>query len=135
VTAPGPSFPRLPRPTSLSAPFWAAAARHQLVIQRCRDDGRYEWTPQQACSRCLRETLEWTPASGRGTVYSFSVVTRPAVPGLAVPYIVAIVELAEGPRMLTRLRGLDPHDARIGLPVRVAFEDADELALYLFEPA
>ncbi len=123
-----------PTPTALSAPFWAATARHQLVIQRCRQDGHFEWTPQFACSRCHSETLEWSLVSGAGTVYSFSIVMRPATRDLSVPYIVAIVELAEGPRMLTRLRGVAPKEVRISMPVQVAFEDRNGLALYTFGP-
>jgi uncharacterized protein len=123
-----------PTPTALSAPFWEATARHQLVIQRCRQDGHFEWTPQLACSRCHSESLEWSLVSGAGIVYSFSVVMRPATPDLSVPYIVAIVELAEGPRMLTRLRNVAPNEVRISMPVLVAFEDRNDLALYTFGP-
>lgn len=119
------AHPMAPRPSPLSEPFWQAARAGVLVLQRCRTCGRWEWTPQMACSACHTETLDWQEASGRGTLYSFSVVTRPQTPDFATPYVVAIVELAEGPRMLTDLVGADTDSARgnlaIGMPVEVAF--------------
>jgi uncharacterized protein len=123
----------LPRPSFLSRPFWEASKRHELVLQRCTTCGGWEWTPQMACSRCHTETLEWAPASGRGEVYAFSVVHRPQTPGLGTPYIVCIVHLDEGPMMLSDLVNIDPENARVGMPVVVAFEDFDDLALYHFE--
>jgi uncharacterized protein len=124
----------VPSPSSLSKPFWQSAAMQRLVLQRCSHDGHYEWTPQLACSFCLRDTLEWVTASGRGTIYSYSVVSRPQVPGFPVPYVVAIVELAEGPRMLTQLVGDTPLDAvRIGSAVRVRFVDRQGTSLPCFE--
>src|ERR1700761_2639424 len=114
----------VPVPSSLSAPFWQAAAEHRLVGQRCTQDAHYEWTPQLACSSCLGDTLEWVTVTGLGTVYSYSAVSRPQVPGFPVPYVVAIVELAEGPRMLTQLVDDTPLDAvRVGAAVRIHFID------------
>ncbi len=124
----------VPTPSKLSKPFWDATAKHELVLQRCSIDGHYEWTPQWACSKCLNESLEWVAVSGLGTIYSYSVVQRPQGPEFEVPYVVAIVELDEGPRMLTLLVDIGPEDVRIGMPVEVSFEDAGELALYRFGP-
>lgn len=123
----------IPMPTSLSAPFWDAAAEGTFVLQRCPADGHHEWTPQLACSVCLGDTLEWVPASGLGTIYSFSVVSRPQVPGFEVPYVVAIVELAEGPRMLTQLVGSDASAVVIGAAVRVCFVERGGVNLPCFE--
>ena len=125
----------IPRPTKLSRPFWDATARHELVLQRCTIDGHYEWTPQFACSKCLNESLEWVAVTGLGKVYSYSVVHRPQGPEFEVPYIVAIVELDEGPRMLTSLVDIGPDEVQIGMRVQVSFEDAGDLALYRFGPA
>jgi uncharacterized OB-fold protein len=125
----------VPRPTKLSKPFWDATARHELMLQRCTIDGHHEWTPQFACSKCLNESLEWVAVSGLAQVYSYSVVQRPQSPEFEVPYIVAIVELDEGPRMLTSLVDISPGEVHIGMRVRVSFEDAGELALYRFGPA
>jgi uncharacterized protein len=125
----------MPRPTKLSKPFWDATARHELVLQRCTIDGHYEWTPQFACSKCLNESLEWVAVTGLGTVYSYSIIHRPQGPEFEVPYIVAIVELDEGPRMLTSLVDIRPDEVQIGMRVEVSFEDAEDLALYRFGPA
>lgn len=124
----------LPEPTVLSAPFWAAAARGQLVLQQCASCGSRQWTPQRACRSCLSFRLDWTPVSGRATVYSYSVVTRPQSPSFRTPYIVAIVELAEGPRLLTDLIGVDPADVAIGMAVQVSFETVGDIGLYHFAP-
>lgn len=124
----------LPTPTPLSAPFWEATRRGVLRLQHCAACDVYEWTPQQVCSRCLRDSLSWTDVSGRGSVYSFSVVHRPQTPGFTAPYVVAIVELEEGPRMLTDLVEVAPDAVRIDMPVEIAFENMGELALYHFRP-
>jgi uncharacterized OB-fold protein len=88
-----------------------------------------------ACSGCYRQSLEWTPVSGRGSVYSYSVVHRAQTPAFQVPYVVAIVELAEGPRMLTSIVDVKPEQVRIGMDVEVAFEPVGDIALYAFRPA
>jgi len=122
----------VPSPSSLSAPFWDAAAEGTFVLQRCRDDGHYEWTPQLACSVCLGDTLEWVPATGRGTIYSYSVVSRPQVPAFEVPYVVAIVELVEGPRMLTHLVDVTPDEVTIGAEVTISFVERTGVTLPCF---
>jgi uncharacterized OB-fold protein len=127
-----PSRP-LPSPSPVSAPFWAAAAEGRLGIQRCTTCGHWQWTPLPACPHCLTETLAWTEVSGRGTVWSWTVVHRPASPAFRAPYVVAIVELADAPvRMLTDLVGVDTGDVHIGLAVRVCFDGEEPLALYHF---
>jgi uncharacterized protein len=124
----------VPAPSSLSAPFWQAAAEHRLVLQRCTVDAHYEWTPQLACSSCLGDTLEWVNVTGLGKIYSYSVVSRPQVPGFPVPYVVAIVELAEGPRMLTQMVDDTPLGAvRVGSPVRIHFVDRQGVSVPCFE--
>ncbi|HXC78909.1 MAG TPA: Zn-ribbon domain-containing OB-fold protein [Candidatus Acidoferrum sp.] len=123
----------IPVPTAQSRPFWEAVARGVLVLQRCRNDGRYEWTPQTVCSECLEDTLEWTEVSGNGTVYSYSVVSRPQIPAFEVPYTVAIVELVEGPRMLTQIVGGTRDQVAIGAPVRFHPEERGGVSFYCFE--
>lgn len=125
----------LPVPTALSRAFWEATKEHRLTIQRCSRCGRWEWTPQMVCSRCLTETLEWQTASGQGKIYSYAVVERPQSPAFRAPYVVAIVELAEGPRILTTVVTTEPGRVQVGTEVEVAFEDVGELALYQFRPA
>lgn len=127
----------LPHPTRISAPFWQAARQHRLVIQHCPRCATFQHYPRPFCVRCLHGELEWRPVSGRGEVYSFTVVRRAAHPWFAerVPYVHAIVELEEGPRLTTNVVGCDPADVQVGLPVRARFEDvSDDVALVLFEP-
>lgn len=132
------TYPKpLPKPSDLTRPFWEAAKRHELRIQRCGDCEGYVFYPRSVCPHCLSANLEWTPVSGRGTVYSYTVVRQAASKRFAgdVPYIFAIVELAEGPRMATNLVDCPIEEARVGMPVTAAFDDVtDEFALVKFRP-
>lgn len=125
------AHPVQPTPSLLSEPFWKAVRDGVLLLQRCTTCAGWEWTPQMACSVCHTETLAWRETSGRGTLYSYSVVTRPQTPEFATPYVVAIVELEEGPRLLTDLVEVDPADVAIDMPVEVAFVGD---GLYHFRP-
>jgi uncharacterized OB-fold protein len=91
--------------------------------------------PQPLCTRCQAETLEWVASSGRGTVYSYTIVHRAPRPAFAVPYVVAIVELEEGWHMLTNLVDVAPEAVRVGLPVEVTFRRMSEaITLPYFRP-
>ena len=127
----------LPHPTPLSQPFWDAARQHLLTIQRCTSCGAHIFYPRSGCTECGRPELEWIEVSGRATVYSFTIARRPTVGELAdrVPYVVAIVELEEGPHMATNIVDCDPEQVRIGQPVEAVFEDvSDEISLVYFRP-
>jgi len=129
----------LPVPTPETRPFWEAARRHELQLQRCGACGRYVFYPRAACPHCLAPELEWRRVSGRGRLHTFTVVSRGqrGFP-LPAPYVLAIVELEEGPRLMTNLVGVepDPEKLRIGMPVEVVFEDVtEEIALPRFRPA
>jgi hypothetical protein len=125
----------LPRPTALSRPHWDGCREGVLRVQRCRDCGHFVFIPQPLCTRCQSDALDWTASSGRGVVYSYSVVHRPPRPAFAVPYVVAIVELEEGWHMLTNVVECRPEDVRVGLPVEVAFRRmSDEITLPCFRP-
>ncbi|HYF96144.1 MAG TPA: Zn-ribbon domain-containing OB-fold protein [Symbiobacteriaceae bacterium] len=120
-----------------SRPYWDAARAHRLMIQRCTACGKHQFYPRSRCSQCFAD-VEWVEASGRGHVYSFTIIHR--APGDAfqqeAPYVVALVDLAEGVRMMTNLRGIAPEEVRIGMPVRVTFADVTpEVTLPQFEPA
>lgn len=136
-TEPDPVGGVLPAPTPLTRPFWEAAARGRLVIQQCADCGQMQWTPQFACRSCLGEQLGWLECSGRAVVYSATVVHRSPDPRLwPAPYVVAVVTLDEGPRMLTRITGADPRAVTIGMPVTVVFRTLDDVhTVYEFRPA
>ena len=126
-----------PVPDSDSAPYWSAAHDGRLVVQRCVVCGARQLYPRDRCLKC-RGAVEWIEASGRGTVYSFTVIrqnyTRPFRD--QIPYVVALVDLEEGPRVMTNVVGCDPDDVHIGMPVRATFETvSDEAGIALFEPA
>lgn len=127
-----------PRPTKISAPFWAACHEGVFQMQRCDDCERFVWFPMYACPHCGGDALTWTELSGRGTVYSRTLVTDPvsaasAPPG---PLLVALVELEEGPVMMTNIVGPDAQDVAIGEPVTVAFQRvSDEVTMPVFERA
>lgn len=125
----------LPDPDLLTEAFWAAARENRLLVQRCNGCGKYEWTPQFACSACLADTLDWTDVSGRGSVYASTVVRVQQVAGMVPPYVIAIVVLDEGVHMLTNIVGVEPEAVRIGQRVEVSFVRAsDDIALPCFRP-
>lgn len=117
----------LPAPDELTAPYWAAAAEHRLVIQRCQC-GRLAHPPVAICPVCYGRRFTWEQMSGHGHVYAFTCVCHPVHPVTIghTPYLIALVELHEGPRILANLRGCAPEDVQVGLPVEVMFEDLSD---------
>ncbi len=115
----------VPRPAPESVPYWEAAKQHKLVIPHCKACGEYWFPPSQRCPHCLAADFAWAEVSGRGKVYSFVVFHRVYHPGFEseVPYVVALVELAEGPRLLTNIVGIPPEDVRCEMLVKVVFDD------------
>jgi uncharacterized OB-fold protein len=108
-----------------------------MALQRCADCKTVRFYPRALCPQCLSERVEWVPVSGRGSVYSFTVCHRPASEAFAAitPYIVALVDLAEGVRVLANLVDCRPAEARVGMSVALRYEDvADGVALYTFAP-
>jgi uncharacterized OB-fold protein len=128
----------LPPVNALTAPYWAAAREHRFVLPRCASCKRFHFYPRSVCPHCRSPDIMWKAASGAGQVYSYTVVHRAPSPTFAqkAPYIVAVVALAEGPHMMTRLDGVAPEAVRIGMRVQVDFEDAtDSVSLPIFRPA
>ena len=106
-----------------------------LRVQRCGDCGQYVFIPQPACTTCLGENLEWVQSSGRGVLYSYTIVHRPQQPVFETPYVPIIVELEEGWHMLSNLKGVAHGDIEIGMPLEVIFEKmSDEITLPYFQP-
>ena len=127
----------LPRLDEESKGFWEACQRHELYVQRCGDCGALRYYPRALCPTCLSDRVEWIRCSGRGTVYTFTATHQNQAAGFrdALPYVLAYVELDEGVRMLTNIVGCAPEAVRIGMPVRVVFEDATaDITLPKFEP-
>jgi|OpeIllAssembly_1097287.scaffolds.fasta_scaffold1767422_1 hypothetical protein len=118
-------------------PFWDGARAGRLLIQRCQHCGRHVFYPRVACPHCASERLEWVEASGRGTVYSYTVVYNNAPSAFVadVPYVVAVIQLAEGVRMLSNIVQCDLDGLRCDMPVEVTFERLnDEFTLPKFRP-
>ena len=127
----------LPRVDEESRGFWEAAARHELCFQHCRGCGTKRFYPRALCTVCLSSATEWVRASGRGRIYSFTVTHQNQAPGFReeLPYVLAIVELDEGIRMMTNIVGCAPDGVRVGMAVEVAFEDVTaEITLPKFRP-
>lgn len=134
------STPQLPAPAPTvnpdTEPFWSAAAEHRLVLPRCRDCATVIWYPRSLCPHCWSTDVEWFEAAGTGTIYSYS-VNRKGFGAYrdAAPYVLAYVELAEGPRVLTNVVG-DHEALHIGAAVRAVFHDTESgTALVRFELA
>jgi uncharacterized protein len=116
----------IPVTDELSQPFWDAAKQHRLVIQRCGECRYYNHPPRPVCERCSSQRLEFATVSGRGTIYTFTVMHQPSVAGFEdeVPYITIVVELAEQPLlfMVSNLPYAEKDKIRIGGRVEVRFE-------------
>jgi uncharacterized OB-fold protein len=128
----------VPAITDLTRPFWDAAREGRLVIQRCADCRYYNHPPRAACDNCLSTNLSFEDVSGKGAIWSYTVMHQKSVAGFedAVPYLTVLVELDEQPMLLlvTNLPGATPDDFKIGDRVHVTFEPfADGLALPQFE--
>ena len=133
------SIPEIKKPivNPCARPFWEAARQEKLVIQHCEDCKENIFYPRLYCPECHSENLDWIESSGRGTVYSFSVVhsNSPSAFIDDIPYVVAIVRLEEGVQMCTNIVGCDPEDIRCDMPVEVTFERLDdEFTLPKFKP-
>jgi uncharacterized OB-fold protein len=116
--------------------FWDGVAEGRLLLQRCSDCGRMRHPPRPMCPACTSLAWETFPASGRGTVHSYVIPHAPVPPGFDEGYVVALIELEEGARLVSSLTGVE-HDAiRNDLPVEVVFEPVEDGTLmHRFRPA
>ena len=129
----------LPIPTPETQEYWDGAKRHELRIPFCRGCQSHFFYPRPLCPKCHSWDVEWRTASGRATLHAYAIQQRPQGPGFEdVPYITAIVQLDEGPRMMTNLIEIEPDPAQLtnGMPLEVVFDDVtDEITLPKFRPA
>jgi uncharacterized OB-fold protein len=127
-----------PAPTPETQPYWDGCAAGELRIQRCVDCGRPYFYPRPICPSCGSANVEWFTASGRATLHSYVISHRPA-PGFEAdtPYAIAVVQLAEGPRMMSSLVGVPatPEALVLDMPLRVTFEQRGDISLPVFTPA
>jgi uncharacterized OB-fold protein len=116
----------VPAPTELTEEFWVAARDERLLYARCDDCGTAQFPRELACTSCLSPSVRWVPASGRGTLYSYTVIHRAPFPDFPVPAVMAQIVLEEGPAIFSGIVGCDPDDLACDLPVEVTFERQDD---------
>lgn len=122
---------------ALTAPFWTACDRHQLVVQRCGACRSTFFYPRPCCPSCWSTDVEWIEATGEATLYTWSIVHRSDVEPFdrLVPYIPALVDLAEGPRMMTRIVDAAPRELDIGMALDVRYITEAGVTVPFFTPA
>jgi uncharacterized OB-fold protein len=128
----------LPEITSVSEPFYRAAREHRLIIQRCKDCKKNIFYPKSICPHCLSKDFEWYDSSGKGKVYSYTIVEAAAPEAFqgAVPYVLGVIDLKEGVRMLSWIVDCKHEDVKCDMDVEVTFKDLDDkVALPMFKPA
>lgn len=128
----------LPKSTPETKPFWDGLKARKLMIQRCKDCKKAYFYPRPFCPHCFSKNVEWFQASGKGTLYSFVINHRPPPYMGKDPYVIAVVELDEGARMMTNLVGVAPDPAKIKCdsPVVIHFDDVTkDVTLAKFRPA
>lgn len=114
--------------------FWTACGEHRLLVQHCRACGASQFYPRPFCLSCESNDLEWAESAGKGTIYSLTTIRMPVTPELPPPYLLALVDLDEGPRLLTNIVGIDK--AAIGDRVEVTWRAREDLPpLPVFRPA
>jgi len=125
-----------PVPDVETQPFWDAAAEGRLAYQHCTACGHDYHYPRSHCPSCWSTAVEWRDATGRGTIYTYTVVRQNPMPPFRdrVPYAIGIVELDEGPRMMTGFVGVEPEQLRIGQLVEVVFEPEGEADAVVIVP-
>ncbi len=126
----------IPEADDASRPFFEGGLDGKLMLMRCTDCGVYRMPSRMHCDVCLSPAVEWVASSGKGTVRTFGVMHQKYHPGFAAetPYNLAIVELEEGPRLVTNLVGVANEAIRVGMPVTVEFERHPDVALPKFRP-
>ena len=128
----------LPTPDAVTRHFWDAAKAHRLAAQRCLACDTLFFYPREFCPACWSSRLEWEDLSGGGLLYASTIVRQPGNPAFNddVPYLYAIVQLDEGPRIVTNVVEIDPEQAEIGMRLKVRFDDVtDDVTLPKFAPA
>lgn len=127
----------LPKPTPTTQEFWDGAKKGKLMLQYDPVKRKYQFWPRQNSVRTGKRNLKWQKVSGKGTVYSYTTTYVPTA-GFEdkVPYVVGLIELDEGVRMISNVINIDPDDIEIGMKVKVTFEKlSDDISYFAFEPA
>ena len=122
-----------PPVTALAEPYWDGCRHGELRLQRCRSCSKFQFYPRIVCSHCGHPDLDWEPVSGRGHLASYTVVYRPVSDAYPAPAVIALVDLVEGPRMMSSVIDCAPEHARVGAAVQVDFQAwSDEISMPVF---
>ncbi|MEC1524980.1 Zn-ribbon domain-containing OB-fold protein [Neobacillus niacini] len=125
----------IPTPDGDSKTFWDGCSEGKLLIQKCNDCKNHIFYPREVCPHCMSDQLNWVEASGKGKVYSYTIARRAAHPSLIedVPYIVALIELDEGVRLMSNIINCDVEEVRCDMDVKVIFQKQEGMVLPKFE--
>lgn len=125
-------------PTPDTQPYWDAARNHQLALPECLSCRRFYFYPRDHCPVCSGREVRWRPVSGRGFLHTYVIAHHPA-PGFEAdaPYVIAVVELEEGPRMMANIVGIEPDPAllELDMPLEVVFTERGPMTVPNFRPA
>ncbi|HKZ50810.1 MAG TPA: Zn-ribbon domain-containing OB-fold protein [Dehalococcoidia bacterium] len=127
----------VPEHVAVTRPFWEGAKRHELLLPRCKRCDKFHFYPREQCPNCFSQDLEWTKVSGKARLHAYTIVHQAADPSFNddVPFVHAVVQLYEGPRMVTNIVGIDPHEVKIDMPLEVVFDDVTpQWTLVKFKP-
>jgi len=130
----------LPQPDPVTAPYWESLKAHGMKIQRCNDTGKFFFYPRGLSPFTWSDNISWEPVSGIGKLHAFTIVHNNRAPGFSdeIPYVVAMIELDEGVRVMSNLIDVqaDPDHVKIGMPVELVYDDVtNEVTLPKFRPA
>jgi len=129
---------RIGTPTPDTQPYWDAARNHQLALPECLSCRRFYFYPRDHCPVCLGREVRWRAVSGRGFLHTYVIAHHPA-PGFEAdaPYVIAVVELEEGPRMMANIVGIEPDPAllELDMPLEVVFTERGPMTVPNFRPA
>jgi len=126
----------IPQVTRELKPFFDAARNHQLVVQKCDKCGELRFPAAPLCLKCDSDKCSWTPVSGRGQVFSFTIMHRAYHLAFKAPYALAVIQLNEGVKMTSNVIGIEPSKVKCGMPVEVVWDQlSDEVTLPRFRPA
>ena len=127
----------LPKPSKWSQPFWDNAKKHKLTLKKCKDCGHIDHPPYLYCTNCSSDNSEWVEASGKGKLVAYAVNTYmvPFPFWDDMPYVVAMIELEEGVRMISNIVECNPDELKNGMALEVVFDDvSDEFTLPKWKP-
>ena len=118
----------VPSVDSDTKPFWDGTKAHELRLPSCKACNELFFPPQALCPHCLSGDLNWVKASGKGEIYSMTIIHQNGSPGFRdeLPYVLAYITLEEGVQMMSNVIGSEPYDVKVGMPVEVVFDDITE---------